>query len=388
MKGHIRCSQCEKAMTLPECPYCGNSHSYIYLYWNKKDYKFRKYQQDGEPLDFNRAGLQLAEIRSKIKGKTFDPLEYLDSSIPERNFRLKMSEWLDEKAEEAQAGELSPSTVVRYEKYDRNYYDPFFGKCDVKAITDEILQQFSDSLRKKLALKTRKETVNTLHVFFKWLFRKKVIKGIPIFPVIKGDDSRTITIPEDGEFETCFNKLPEHLKDPIEFMQETGLRPGENCAIFITDISLTRREAVIQRTYSLHILNETTKGRHKDYIPLSDRAVEIARKHMSGKVGRMPLFINPNTGRGYRPKTLQNAWKKTGSKQALKDATRHVYCTRIVESGASPMEAMALMRHKDIRSTMVYFHAHTEKLRDFVNRKGRRDSSGRSSEAGKSQKRQ
>jgi hypothetical protein len=35
------------------------------------------------------------------------------------------------------------------------------------------------------------------------------------------------------------------------------------------------------------------------------------------------------------------------------------------------MQAKALMRHKDIRSTERYFHGSIKKLRDIVNNRGR-----------------
>ena len=52
------------------------------------------------------------------------------------------------------------------------------------------------------------------------------------------------------------------------------------------------------------------------------------------------------------------------------EASRHSFCTQIVESGASLEEARLLMRHADIRSTQNYFHGRKERLLQFVNRRG------------------
>lgn len=51
------------------------------------------------------------------------------------------------------------------------------------------------------------------------------------------------------------------------------------------------------------------------------------------------------------------------------EASRHSFCTQIVESGASEFEAQMLMRHKDPRSTRKYFHGRMERLRAFVNKR-------------------
>ena len=365
-------------MTTPVCPHCGTCKCHIVLYWNKQYYKFRKYQQDGEPLDFNRAGIQLAQIRSQIKDKTFSPVDWIDSKIEELKFKHQVNDWLNEKAKEWKAGELAYSTWKRYDIYNRKYFAPFLGNSDVREIAkdaSELISKFNDKLRKSnLALKTRRDTMNTLRSIMRWMHSNKITKEMPKFPDIKGDDSTVIVAPEYGEQTEILLRLPEVYREPIEFMMETGLRIGELCALYVSDIALSKNEATIQRTYSEHMLHETTKGKNKKPIPLSDRAFEIAKNHINGRVGRVFLFINPRTGKGYKPRTLQNAWKKYAGLDnsiPLRSGARHAFCTQIVESGASPIEAMALMRHADIRSTMRYYHANTQKLRDLVNKRSK-----------------
>ena len=243
-------------------------------------------------------------------------------------------------------------------------------------MTDATLKDFKDVVRKKkLSLKVKRNILAILHVFFAWLKNEdKSIKDIPVMPEIDGDDTVTIKVTEYEDQQVIIERIPEPFSDIIEFMMETGLRPGEACALWISDISLPRQEATIQRTYSGHVLKYTTKGRNKKAIPLSDRAIEIVQKNVNDRIGNAPLFINPRTGAAFRPRTLQNAWNEYSELQGqihLKDATRHSFCTQIVESGASQLEAMALMRHADIRSTLKYFHADTKKLRHLVNRRGK-----------------
>jgi len=48
---------------------------------------------------------------------------------------------------------------------------------------------------------------------------------------------------------------------------------------------------------------------------------------------------------------------------------RHFFCTDLFRRGAHLHEAKALMRHRDVRSTMVYSHATVDDLRAVVNRR-------------------
>lgn len=55
----------------------------------------------------------------------------------------------------------------------------------------------------------------------------------------------------------------------------------------------------------------------------------------------------------------------------LYEATRHSFCTQIGESGINTLQARALMRHADVRTTQRYFHGDIKKLRDVINNRGR-----------------
>ena len=48
---------------------------------------------------------------------------------------------------------------------------------------------------------------------------------------------------------------------------------------------------------------------------------------------------------------------------------RHHFCTDLFRRGAKLHEAKALMRHRDVRSTMIYSHVTVEDLRSAVNRR-------------------
>jgi integrase len=144
-------------------------------------------------------------------------------------------------------------------------------------------------------------------------------------------------------------------RDICEFAVETGVRIGELTALKLKDINLKLGLCTVQRTWTSCVLRETTKGGHKDPIPLSERALEIVKKNMLTRLAEGMvdisvydefLFINPVTGRGYRPEFVRRVWRKLGkSPVKFHEGTRHSFCTQIVETGADVFSAQQLMRH-------------------------------------------
>jgi site-specific recombinase XerD len=137
-------------------------------------------------------------------------------------------------------------------------------------------------------------------------------------------------------------------------------------------MDLRAGKALIQRTLSCNEIRETTKAKNKRPIPLSDRALFMAKAHSEGRFGQEFLFLNPSTSRGYKTEFLRRLWREhSKSKVTLYEAMRHSFATQIIEGGADLATAQTLLRHADIRSTQAYFHANVNKLQDVVNSRGR-----------------
>ena len=224
----------------------------------------------------------------------------------------------------------------------------------------------------RLSAKYKKNMVDCLRSFFNWLLRWGELKELPIMPEIQTPDSiprRAISYEEQLE---ALANIPFEHRGFIEFMMETGLRPGEACALKISDINSKDKTMIVQRTYSEHVLRETTKGRHKMRVPLSDRAYELIKESIGDTIGDRFVFINPATKKGYVPETIRKVWKKCSRSDVdIYSATRHSFCTQLVEMGMSEIEAQGIMRHKDARSTRSYFHPTQERQRGFLNQRGK-----------------
>lgn len=371
LKGAVICNKCHRGMYKPVCN-CGRSTCYIKLRFKGRVYRyFRAF--DGLPFDYSRAVRQLTMMNAVIQKKEFNPSDWSTEAF-EKRFDYYVLKWLNAKKDEKQAGEFSPGTFKNYNGYVKNYFIPFFKDWNIQEIRFEQLEEFKDSLRGRVkGIKTRRNILNSLHAFFNWMRRKGVITEIPVWPQISGDNSKVrTTISYDMQLE-ALSKIPERHRDPIGFGFESGLRPGEITALKVKDIDPVNRKAIIQRTWSGACLTETTKAKNKKWIPLSERGLEIVIKNIKDKFPQAFVFINPDTGRRYTAEKLNQLWRKySGLGIDYYSASRHSFCTQIIESGVDVFQAQELMRHTNINSTRRYFHTSVERLRDMVNSRGRK----------------
>lgn len=350
---------------------CGNYRCFITIYWKGKYYNFRRDKQ-GYVFTYDKAKDKLIEINHAIKNGNFNPEDYSDKNIEERKFENMIEKWINQKEQEKSAGELSSETIRPYKSYNRNHYIFLYG-YDVREINFEILERFKDSLPKKLSIKMKRNILSALHAFFVWLRKKGTIKELPVWPEIKGNNSKPMIAMDLEDQIKALERIPAEHRDIFAFLMETGLRQGEACALKVKDIDVKNGNALIRRTWSGTDLIETTKGKNKKWIPLSDSAVEIVKRNMNGKLPESFLFINPVTKGSYKQECLRKRWHKhTGLEISLKEATRHSFCTQIAEGGfCNTLQAQELMRHNDLRSTQRYFHGNIEKMKGIVNSRGK-----------------
>jgi len=364
MTGVILCNKCRKKMD-GVCE-CGNYKCLICVYWGGKHYEYRRDEQ-GYVFTYDKAKDRLIEISNAIKKGIFKPVDFTDARIAERKFENQIDKWLDGKINQEKMGELSPGTTRNYASYTRHRFT-FFEGIDVKDITREHLENFKDTLG-GISIKTRKNILNALRNFFFWLKERETINVMPRFPMVKGDDSKTVlTIDYELQAEVL-QHIPEMHRDPIEFMMETGLRPGEVCALLVEHVDLRNGTARIERTYvSGNKIRETSKQKRKRIIPLSDRALEIAGRHIDSKLPKQFLFINAKTGKGYFPNALWFQWSQHSGLPgvSLYGATRHSFATQLIQHNDVTV-VKELMGHSDIRTTQKYVHMRMTKLSDVVN---------------------
>jgi integrase len=365
MYGRVRCARNVCGATRERkdwtCPKCGYVKSFVDIKHRGRRYRIK----DGSTMftSIEKAHDILAEIRLAYNDDALNPLDYTEQGKRERVLSWQIDLWLRQKKEEVGAGELSPETLKDYRGYAKNHFT-LIESFDVRSIGYTVLENFKDALPRKLKIKTRRNIMNALHSVFRRMHRKGVIREMPAFPVIEGNDSEDRAALTFDQQIDGLSRIPAGDRDVIELGFEMLLRPGETCALQIRDIDQLHRRMRVCRTWSGKHLRETTKGRNKVWIALTSRAWEIIAPRLAEKAPDSPVFINPRTGRAYRPKVLNRLWRDfSGYDLDHYSASRHSGCTQLVHNGTPLAEVQALMRHADTRSTLNYFHPDSDRLR-------------------------
>ncbi len=100
--------------------------------------------------------------------------------------------------------------------------------------------------------------------------------------------------------------------------------------------------------------------------------VRDVRPRLKNAINLRHLFVT-KLGRPYSANILTQKLSLLLDRFGFGDKTahsfRHFFCTDLFRRGAHLHEAKALMRHRDVRSTMVYSHATIDDLRAVVNRR-------------------
>lgn len=363
-RGSISCQRCGITRRERVCPKCGYDACLIRI--SVKGKRLRIYHdKHGIALSFSMAFQALTQINKEIKDRAFNINDWLQPAIQENKFKNKYDVWINQKNIEAEAGRFSFETLKLYQSYKKNHYGPLY-ELDVREIELSHIQELVNGLT-GLSEKYIKNIVDCLKTFYKWLNKWERVR-LPIFPEIEittGESQRAITYEEQL---SVIERFPTEHQDILLFIRETGLRVSEGCALQVRDIDIPGLRALIQRTYSGYRLVEKTKGKHRKWIPLSRRALEIAGKSVTGRFGADFLFINPSTGKGYKPAYLRDLWAIYGIKGLkLYEATRHSTITDWSKN-ASAFQVKDLARHGDIRTSQKYVHNAMTDLREIVDR--------------------
>lgn len=160
----------------------------------------------------------------------------------------------------------------------------------------------------------------------------------------------------------------------VTFAWATGCRASE-----IATVSLDARGSNRMDLQSGLVTITDAKYDSRGTIPLDPSSLRTMRHYVrevrpqirSANVLHQ-LFIT-KTGSPYTPNKMTKKMRMLLKRYGLDDKSahsfRHFFCTDLLRRGVALHEAKALMRHRDVRSTMVYSHATIDDLRAAVNRR-------------------
>lgn len=381
MYGKIRCATrgCSRERSTQVCPRCRGVRVFLDC-WDAKRHKRApriSVNRHARPLmDIQEAKDLLATIRQAYNHDRarFDIHTFTPRGIKERLFEYQADAWLSHMRRKYAKGEISPETIKKYKGYVRNHFTGLHGH-DVRDIDFGILEDFALNLTG--APKSRRVIMGTLHSVFNHMHRNKVITAVPAWPTVQGATLKrrsSLTWSQQQEALAKFPPEAREEREAIEFGMELGLRPAELCALQAGDINPATRVLSLVRGYSDGKLVDTTKGKHPDTLPLTERAWEIVRERLLALTPDEFLFTNPRTGRGFRPKVLLGAWKEhSGWECGQHDAMRRSFINQLVDDNVNTSRIKQAARHRHISTTQGYVNQRHTTLREDLEARGRRD---------------
>ena len=160
----------------------------------------------------------------------------------------------------------------------------------------------------------------------------------------------------------------------ITFSWSTGCRVSETASM---SLDLKQPNHIDLRT-GIVVISDA-KWASSGTIPLDVRSARLIRRYVNEvrpnirNASTLDRLFITKTGNPYSSNTMTKKLSLLLTRHGFHTKTahsfRHYFCTDLLRRGAQLHEVKALMRHRDVRSTMVYSHATVDDLRAAVNRR-------------------
>ena len=313
-------------------------------YW--KGQKVQKYSDkrgkvlEGKIQAFE-AGVQMQQ---EMKDKVFDPSEWSKA----KPFLLKNAFQIFQKAKQCE----QEWKYARARAY-RNHIGPEIGEMDIRELTTVHINQFHGHLIEQgLKDKTIKNILGILHSILAFNTVGDRIKWPTI--EIQREPVKWLTVEQQ---EGIIQYLDEVDKPIFRFLQITGCRPSEACALQREDVDWEKKIVIVRRSMGLRrrVISHT-KSRRIKIIPI------YIFGDFSGilKPKEVTAFLFSKQGKQYHKQRLQRAWIKANKianeKHGIpmihvKNAFRHSMASQLINAGV-PIEAISkMLGHSSIKMT-------------------------------------
>lgn len=154
-----------------------------------------------------------------------------------------------------------------------------------------------------------------------------------------------------------------YLYDFVVLGFATGMRPGEILGLEVAQVDLEGAR--------VHFRPEETKGGRYASVPLNGHALAAVRRRLAWRAEHCPRAAHLFTDRkGRRIVSVKKAFAAACERAGLEDFHPHdlrrTAASWLVQRGVDIRRVAELLRHKDLRATMIYAHLAPEHGREAV----------------------
>jgi integrase len=200
----------------------------------------------------------------------------------------------------------------------RDYIIPFFRKLrvlDIRAIrTYHIHSLYHALLKKRLSSKTVKHILDTLKTFLNYQYSIEKIDVLPRFPKVKVTPKKPKGWIDREMQEKVISEMPFEHHLIFQVLCETGIRPGEVCALKKKDIQ--DGGLWIERAFDEKGFLKETKTGNSYLRPISEGLYNRLLEHARFLFPEDFLFRHK--GEPYNRRLLYRLWVRAASKVGVK----------------------------------------------------------------------
>jgi integrase/recombinase XerC/integrase/recombinase XerD len=212
--------------------------------------------------------------------------------------------------------------------------------------------------------------LTVIRKFFEWLESKKIFpniaKNVKGLKSPKGFRKECLTVDQIKEALASFDvSTSEGLRDYAIFnlLVRTGLRTVEVARAAVGDLRQQSGEAVLW-------IQGKGRDSKDDFVILVEETLRPLRKYLASRGplnDKDALFSsssNRSQGEPLKERTIRGIIKEALRRIDIDDARltahslRHTAVSLSIKGGASLIQAQAMARHSDPKTTMIYFHNH------------------------------
>ncbi|MGY3814849.1 tyrosine recombinase XerC [Globicatella sulfidifaciens] len=268
----------------------------------------------------------------------------------------------------------SENTIISYQK-DLNELYQFLdssGSTEVSEVTYQDMRYYLAFLNEQqYRPATISRKLSSARSFFNYLVLEDVLESHPLDLIhYRAKEQR---LPEFF-YEEEINKLIEtayqmetdtRIRDAaiIELLYSSGLRVSELCDLKVSQVNV-----------AVQLVRVIGKGNKERIVPLGDKALKAIKEyqatwrqehHHDPSVHQ--LFINQK-GQPLKPDHIRKILCEINQAAGLNAAIyphkiRHTFATHLLNNGADLRSVQEMLGHENLRTTQIYTHLSTDKMR-------------------------
>jgi integrase len=293
--------------------------------------------------------------------------------------RITWGEWWDLLEEQRSFADTDTAATERY--IVERFLRPKWGRVPLNKITYQAVKTWVWDGELRVRRGMSPAYIHRIYSVFNVSMTKATEGDRPILEV---SPCRGVKLPKRPKrpkpylavkaFEAMSSELRADYRDALEFDLETGLRPGELCGLHADRLDLDRGWMLVAEVFvkRRRLIRPFPKDDDVRMVPLTERAVEIARsrlegrgladgcgiEHTDGSSCGSTLVFRTERNRIMHPDTIgyhmKNAAKKAGVERRSPYAGRRGWATRAAEGGLDAFQIAEILGHSTLTQAQEY----------------------------------